>query len=344
MEQMVDGWYRTEILYFMVISSVIILTKWLVMFKVKKSQGTEEKKAVWVWLQSVLNWFSFYGIILLFLYYFSNESWLFYSLYSTDEVEVTLFLLLVLIVVISFAHRIARLFNRIVMPNIYEFYGMDRGSGATISQIIYYIVMTGALGFSFAAVGLDLATAAAVFSVLGIGIGFGLRNVAGNFISGIIILFERPIKVGDTVEINGKFGRVEKIRLRSTLVQTAKEGALIVPNQYFLEQVVPNRSGAEILAEVRIQVAYGEDTVKVERLLHEAAEKIIKEKDIQLMGKQDVRFVEFRHQAMIFLVEVPVQNIEIKQRTESYLRHAIAEIFYSNEVILSSEQSGSPQS
>lgn len=324
---------------FCLFSAVILMAKWLIMKAVKRKKHAPNswKRELVPLLNTTLNWLTFYGILLLFLYYFSKEKWLFYPLYTSGNAQVTVFLILVAILTVSLAQRLVKLFNRFVMSRVYHYYGLDSGVAYTFNRMIYYTVMIIALAISFATVGLDLTAAAALFSVLGIGIGFGMRNVAGNFISGIIILFERPIEVGEVVEVNGKFGRVEKIRLRSTVVKTATEGSLIVPNQYFIEQIVPNRSGAEVVAEVVVEVTFGQDTEKVEELLYAAADKVIAEKEVEPRGPKQVRFIDFRNQAMVFKLEVPVQSIVIKQKIESRLRHAIAFLFQKNNIQLASQ-------
>ncbi|MEK4029413.1 mechanosensitive ion channel domain-containing protein [Pseudobacillus sp. FSL P4-0506] len=331
--------FAGRLLDFCLFTAIILLVKWLVMklIRRKKYEPGSWKEELIPLLNTTLNWLTFYGVLLLFLYYFSREKWLFYPLYTSGEAQVTVFLILVAILTVSLSQRLVKLFNRFVMSRVYHYYGLDSGVAYTFNRMIYYTVMIIALAISFATVGLDLTAAAALFSVLGIGIGFGMRNVAGNFISGIIILFERPIEVGEVVEVNGKFGRVEKIRLRSTVVKTATEGSLIVPNQYFIEQIVPNRSGAEVVAQVVVEVKFGQDTEKVEELLYAAADKVIAEKEIKPQGPQSVRFIDFRNEAMVFKIEVPVQSIVIKQKIESRLRHAIASLFQKNDIRLASQ-------
>lgn len=328
-----------RLLQFLLFAAIIVIAKWLTMRWLNRRTGEQDswKRELVPLLGTTLNWLSFYGLLLLFLYYFSKEKWLFYPLYTSGDAEVTVFLILVAILTVSLAQRLVKLFNRLVMSRVYEYYGLESGVTYTFNRMIYYTVMIVALAISFATVGLDLTAAAALFSVLGIGIGFGMRNVAGNFISGIIILFERPVEVGQVIEVNGKFGRVESIRLRSTIVKTATEGSLVVPNQYFIEQIVPNRSGAEIVAEVVIEVTFGQDTEEVERLLYRAADKVIAEKEIEPQGSTTVRFIDFRNEAMVFKVEVPVQNISIKQKIESRLRHAVASLFQEHQIRLASQ-------
>ena len=286
-------------------------------------------------ITSLLNWATFYSVILLFLFYFSNASWLFYPLYSHGGVDVTLFLIIIAIMIVSLAHRLVKLFTKYVLSSAYDYYDVDKGIGYTLNQMLYYVVMIFAVAISLTSVGLDLTALAAIFGVLGIGIGFGMRNVAGNFVSGIIMLFERPVEVGQVIQITNKIGRIERIRLRSTVVRTAKEGTLIVPNQYFIEQIIKNRTGAEMMAQVSVSVAYGTDTENVDRLLNQAVNKIKQsENGILEHPSPDIRFIDIRNNSMEFLVEIPVANFEVKEQLESKLRHSIAKCFSDNSIKL----------
>ncbi len=329
-----------EAMLFLLFAGVILAAKWTVNLLVKKRKGkSAQNDRIMQGISSLVNWAAFYGIIILFLFYFSREKWLFYTLFTAGEVDVTLYLIIVAFLTVSLANRIVKVFTKYVLTSVYEFYGVDQGLGYSFNRMIYYTVMIAALAISLTTVGLDLTAAAAMLGVLGIGIGFGMRNIAGNFISGIIILFERPIEIGEVIEINNKIGKIESIRLRSTIVRTAKEGTLIVPNQYFIEQIIKNRTGSEMLAQVLISLAYGTDTDKVEKLLKEAVEVVMpKTEGVLTAPAPDIRFVDFRNKAMDFLIEVPVANFEAKQKFESWLRHVIAEKFYKNGIELATAQ------
>ncbi|WP_050182206.1 mechanosensitive ion channel family protein [Domibacillus robiginosus] len=306
-------------------------------FNVKLVEKTGMKKGFFTSLSSLFNWVTFYCLILLFLLYFSKSSWLLYPLYSNGGVDVSLFLIIVAIMIVSLADRLLKLMMRYVLTPVYEYYRIDRGLGYTFNQIIYYTLMIVAIAISFTSVGIDLSALGTFFSVLGIGIGFGMRNVAGNFVSGIIILFERPVEVGEVIQIDQKIGRVEKIRLRSTVVRTAKEGVLIVPNQYFIEQIIKNRTGAEMMAQVAVSVEYGTDTTQVEDILREAAKKVTESTDgILSAPAPDIRFVDLRNRSMDFLIEIPVTSFEIKEQVESRLRHSIVQLFIENKIALAS--------
>ncbi|WP_255473308.1 mechanosensitive ion channel family protein [Planomicrobium sp. CPCC 101110] len=320
---------------FFVYVALIFAAKSLIVFLLGKLVPSKRfKDRIFPVLSDILNWLAFYGAILFFLFYFSKENWLFYPFYETEGVKVSVFLIVAVAIIVNFASRLVKAFNRYVMPFFYEQFDVDVGMSYTFNRIIYYIVMFIALALSFTTVGLDLTALGVVFSVLGIGIGFGVRNIAANFVSGIIILFERPMEVGELVEIDKKIGRISKITLRSTVVETLKNGTLVVPNKYFIEQIVKNRSSAKLFARVVVSVAYGSDTQQVEQLLLQAAE-IEKQKMPGVPGElPEVRFIDFRNSALDFQVEVNVVDVDMKEKLESRIRHSISELFIANGVKL----------
>src|SRR5436190_8300708 len=122
-------------------------------------------------------------------------------------------------------------------------------------------------------VGLNLTSLAVVAGAVGVGIGFGMQNIVHNFVSGLIILAERPIAIGDRIEVGGVAGQVKQIRLRSTTVLTNDNIAYIVPNSDFITHTVINWSHGDLKVRIRLKVsaAYGTDPVYLERLLLEVA-------------------------------------------------------------------------
>ncbi|PLT33064.1 mechanosensitive ion channel family protein [Bacillus sp. V5-8f] len=321
------------VLYLLLIIIGNFLLKWLLTTRTKKEP--EFKRRFYHSLSSWLGWITFYSIIVLFLFYFSKEEWMFHPLYTQGDIDVSVFLILVVILIVSLVHKLIKIVTQRLLNPFYKYYGVDQGMGYTINQIIYYIVMITALGISFTTVGVDLTALGAIFGVLGIGIGFGMRNITGNFVSGIIILFERPVEVGEVIQVNDKVGRVEKIRLRSTVVKTAKEGTLIVPNQYFIENIIKNRTGAKMMAQVKVSVEYGIDTERIDDILSQAVTQV-KDSSYGILDdpEADIRFIDFRNHAMDFLVEIPVVDFEIKEQIESKLRHAISHLFLQEKIKL----------
>jgi small-conductance mechanosensitive channel len=141
---------------------------------------------------------------------------------------------------------------------------------ARLSGISFFLVAT---YLAFELNGVDLTSLTFLAGTVGIGLGFGMQNIMSNFISGLIILIERPIAVGDRVEVRGVVGRVGKINLRSTTVITNEAMVLIVPNSEFISSVVTNWSHSDprMLVKTQVGVAYGTEVEKVREALLEAA-------------------------------------------------------------------------
>ncbi|MBR1605425.1 MAG: mechanosensitive ion channel family protein [Alphaproteobacteria bacterium] len=137
----------------------------------------------------------------------------------------------------------------------------------------------GFIGFVFAAIigitimGVDLTNLAIIASALSVGIGFGLQNVINNFVSGIIILFERPFKVGDWVVFNGEEGKIKQINIRSTEIETFKRSSIIVPNATLISSAVTNLTHENNWSRqsLTVGVAYGTDVEKVKEILLDVA-------------------------------------------------------------------------
>ena len=144
-------------------------------------------------------------------------------------------------------------------------FGLSRIIGYTLIAVGFYV--------AFQLVGVDLSSLAIIAASLGVGIGFGLQNIINNLVSGIIILAERPISIGDRIEVAGVAGRVTKIQLRSTTVVTNDNITMIVPNADFISHTVTNWSHGDPKVRIRVPVgvAYGSDLKLLQRLLLEAA-------------------------------------------------------------------------
>ena len=164
-----------------------------------------------------------------------------------------------------------------------------------------------------------------VFGALSIGLGFGLQNIFNNFISGIILLFERPIQVGDAVELNGVWGEVKKINVRATVVQTYDNASLIIPNSEFISSQVTNWSFKDLRLrrKIAVGVAYGSDTELTRNTLLEVAEK---NKMILRYPKPDVLFKDFGDSALIFVLRIWT-DVNIMLTAESDVRFEIDRLF-----------------
>jgi small-conductance mechanosensitive channel len=146
---------------------------------------------------------------------------------------------------------------------------VDIGVRGSIERFTRYVVVVVALFLALDTVGFKMSSLAAFGAVLMVGVGFGLQNITSNFISGIIILIERPVKSGDIVKVGDTTGRIVDVNVRSTLIQTRDDVAIIVPNSDFISQQVINHSfqSDTIRGHIRIGVAYGSDLEKVRETL-----------------------------------------------------------------------------
>jgi len=160
------------------------------------------------------------------------------------------------------------LFNRFLVNS-----GLDRSLQYAVSQIVSNIVLVVGVFIVLDNAGIHLATLAVFAGAVGVGIGFGLQNIASNFISGLVILAERPITIGDRVEVAGVTGQVQQIRARSTVILTNDNITMIVPNTKFIDSPVTNWTYADprVRFRVPVGVAYGSDLEKARDALLEVA-------------------------------------------------------------------------
>jgi small-conductance mechanosensitive channel len=167
----------------------------------------------------------------------------------------------------------SRLFVRCIARKLLERTSIDSGLKFSIIRVIKYCLLILSLLFSLQFIGVSITGIAVMFGFLSVGIGFGLRNITSNFISGIIMLFERPVKVGDRVTVEGFEGIVTDIKIRATTVQTLGERTLIIPNSYFIESHVLNWSHLDtrVRVDILVGVSYSADVDLVEKTLMEIA-------------------------------------------------------------------------
>ena len=160
------------------------------------------------------------------------------------------------------------LFNRFLSKS-----GLDRALQYTIAQICGYLVLVVGVLVALQSAGLNLSALAVFAGAIGVGIGFGLQNITRNFISGLVVLAERPIKIGDRVEVGNVAGQIKAIRARSTTILTNDNIAIIVPNSDFIEKPVINWShgDARVRFRIRVGISIDSDLAKAREILIEIA-------------------------------------------------------------------------
>lgn len=220
----------------------------------------------------------------------------------------------------------SRLFTRFLRRTVFTRARLNVGVQASITRVLHYIVIAIGILVIMDYIGFDLTALAAIGAVLGVGIGFGLQNLANNFISGLVLLFERPIQVGDFVEVGGVLGTVQAVNARSTTVDTQDHVAIIVPNSHFVSQSVTNWSyrDTKTRIHVRVHVALKSNPKKVEETLLEVA----RAHDAVLADPEPrVQFLAFGESALQFDLLIWIHNPTQQFFVRSDLNFAISELF-----------------
>jgi small-conductance mechanosensitive channel len=226
--------------------------------------------------------------------------------------------IVVFVVVLTLTRMIRRLLNERIFPQT----GLDTGVRNSLSTGLGYVGLALALALAVTTVGFDLSNVAIIAGALSVGIGFGLQNVVNNFVSGLILLVERPIKVGDWIEVGVHEGYVRRIDVRATEIETFRRAAVIVPNSELISGAVinwthKNRYGR---VELPVGVAYGSDVAKVMEIL----QRCLKEHEsILRIPEPYVLFTGFGDSSLDFEARGQISNVEYRISVQSDLRIAI---------------------
>src|SRR6266853_1436571 len=195
-------------------------------------------------------------------------------LFQLGQTWISLATIMEFIVVVAVVVLLSRLVRRLLRTRVLAHTKLDPGQQYAIARIVSYIVLVLGLLIGVETMGVNLSSLTVVAGALGVGIGFGLQNIVSNFVSGLIILAERPIQIGDRVDVgNNTVGKVERIGARATHVLTNDNILIIVPNSEFVSNRVTNWTHIDPRMRFRISigVSSGSDPHKVEKLLLEVA-------------------------------------------------------------------------
>ncbi|RZV34015.1 MAG: mechanosensitive ion channel [Chromatiales bacterium] len=190
----------------------------------------------------------------------------------------------------------------------------------TLSRLTHYAIIIIAIVVALSSIGLDLSKLALVAGALSVGIGFGLQSIVSNFVSGLIILFEHTLRVGDYIELDtGLTGTVKAINVRSTLINTNDNIDIVVPNSEFVTARLTNWTLGERVLRVRIPfgVAYGSDKDLVKQAAIEAAEEVAYTLTHIKRRRPDVWLVDFGDSSLNFLLTVWVNREGARRPTRT---------------------------
>lgn len=194
-------------------------------------------------------------------------------LYSIGDTTLTLGTILYLTVLVVALFYLTGKLKTWIVEGLLVRTQVDLGIRHAVGDIVRMVILALGLTIILQTAGIDLSSLTVLFGALGIGVGFGLQGVTNNFVSGIILLLERPIKVGDRIEVGGVHGDVIKISPRATTIVTNDNIAIIVPNADFISTKVVNWSytNRNVRFNFPVGVAYGSDPEQVRRVLLDVA-------------------------------------------------------------------------
>lgn len=302
-----------------------------------RMEDEKNRPLKWFTIQlSYLAWFWISLMGLIFAWYFDKTRFL-VSIgkmmtlsISLGSIRVSLLSVFGVAVVLLMTHVLTRIWPKIFQERFLADSGMDTGLKSSITTITRYLIWF--LGFLMVLniLGVDSRTMAVAFGGLGIGLGFGLQAIFNNFFSGIILLFERPIQVGDIIEVGGVRGEVKKINVRATLIQTYDNATLLIPNSEFISGQVTNWSFKDfrVRRSINVGVAYGSDVEAVRRILLEIADTVM---DVYKYPKPAVLFTDFADSALLFQLRVWT-HVDKGIIVETEIRFAIDREFKANQI------------
>ena len=251
-----------------------------------------------------------------------------FELTSIDDQPITVSKIVTGFGLLLLWYLLARQMSRVLGNRLLPRFGLNAGASVALQTISFYLMLTVFACITLEVINLPLTVFAFMGGAIAIGVGFGSQNVLNNFISGLIILAERPIRVGDLVDIDGLCGTIEAIGARSTRVKTGSNLEIIVPNSKFLENNVSNwtLSNTQIRTMVTVGVAYGSPTKDVERILRKA---VTTHPNVLDDPEPTILFKEFGDNSLNFEVHfwVRMRTVMQGEKVASDVRFAIDDLF-----------------
>ena len=250
---------------------------------------------------------------------------------------ISLFNLIVALIIVVITYILVRNIQGILEILIFSRVKLSQGTPYTITTLLTYIFVAVGGAWAFSTLGMSWSKLQWLFAALSVGLGFGMQEIFANFVSGIILLFERPIRVGDTVTINGVTGTVAKIRIRAITMIDPDRKEVIVPNKSFVTGQVINWALSNTVTRlvVSVGVAYGSDLDLVKRLLLQAAHEqpsVLKDPEPRAL------FLTFGASTLDHELRVYVGQISERNDTLDALNRRVNELFAENNIDIAFNQ------
>lgn len=250
---------------------------------------------------------------------------------------ISLFNLIVALIIVVITYILVRNIQGILEVLIFSRVKLSQGTPYTITTLLTYVFIAVGGAWAFATLGMSWSKLQWLFAALSVGLGFGMQEIFANFVSGIILLFERPIRVGDTVTINGVTGTVAKIRIRAITMIDPDRKEVIVPNKSFVTGQVINWALSNTVTRlvVSVGVAYGSDLDLVKRLLLQAAHEqpsVLKDPEPRAL------FLTFGASTLDHELRVYVGQVGERNDTLDALNRRVNELFAENNIDIAFNQ------
>ncbi|MFC2082401.1 mechanosensitive ion channel family protein, partial [Bacteroidota bacterium] len=196
-----------------------------------------------------------------------------YPIFTINQTEISLSSVVIFILILIIFLLFSRFLKNRLLNRILSRFHLEEGFQFTFLRITQYVIISIGVVVAFQFVGIDLSGLTVILGFLSVGIGFGLQNITSNFIAGLILLFERPINVGDRVTVGDTEGDVVNIHIRSTTIKSLNNISIIVPNSEFISSSVINwsHSDKKIRVDLDVGVSYNSDLDLVLKVLKDIA-------------------------------------------------------------------------
>jgi small-conductance mechanosensitive channel len=247
--------------------------------------------------------------------------------FHIGNVAITAALLIKVVLFIILLTFVSHQIRRFMQAEILVHTSMDLGQQFAIARISGYLIFVVGMMVGLQSIGVDLSSLVVLGGALGVGVGFGLQNIVSNFVSGLILLVERPIKLGDRVDVGGTNGDVVRIAGRSTWVRTNDNVVIIIPNSEFIANRVTNwtANDRQVRFAVPVGVSYNANPEEVKEILLQVA---LSHPDVMKDPAPDVRFVDFGDSSLDFELRVwTITQVQAPQKLISDLLFLIFKTF-----------------
>lgn len=253
------------------------------------------------------------------------------NLFTIGDTPVGFGDIIIFMIILIISVTVSKKISNLLVSKLLVKVPMEDGTRYVLKRVTEYMLLIVGAVIAFQTIGINLSGLAVIFGLLSVGIGFGLQNVASNFVSGLILLFERPIRVGDRVTVGDTEGDVEEIDMRATVVRSLNNISIIVPNSEFISSRVINWSHGDqkVRLDIPVGVSYASDLDLVLKSLREVADEC---ENVLKRPEPEVLFIGFGDSSWNMELRVWISNPKNYWQIRSKLNCAVVRKFRDNHI------------